>query len=71
MSDIKLDARDVTIRPIEREHCDCGALATRAVWLDMRNNGIARAVITAACAACAREHAALLRASMPKRGDSG
>lgn len=71
MSDIKLDAADVTVVEIEQTLCDeCGGLATHYVMLDMRSNG-AKTAVAELCEVHAEEFASVLRASLPPAPDGG
>lgn len=63
-----LDAGCVRITDIEPRPCNnCGdeVVATKVVWLDMRNNG-QNMGIGEFCAPCAEEFADRLRASLPE-----
>jgi hypothetical protein len=61
--DIVMDRDDVTVKPIEREMCECGEPATHAVWLELRAIGRSQAIILA-CDYCANHYAQQLRGSL-------
>lgn len=61
--DAILDGDDVSVKPIERDTCECGEPETHAVWLDLRPIGVQSVVVTG-CAACAEHYAHQLRTGM-------